>query len=221
MLRKQGHFEQAARQLEIAVRLLPDDSSTRYLLAQTFEKLGRSFEAEAQLQAVQKENQRRRDASLATSDIILGTELLKRGEFASAEAKLREAVILSPNDPLTHYNYGLALLLREKLDDAIEQFRSTLRLQPDDPDTLYYLGRALLKKHAPAEAALALQQAIRANQDDAHAQNALAAALAGIGNWTAARARLQRARAIEPGNTLYEQNLLCLEQEMRNCELGY
>jgi Flp pilus assembly protein TadD len=93
-------------------------------------------------------------------------------------------------------------------------------LQPDDPDTLYYLGRALLKKHQPAEAARSLQQAVRVNPEDAHAQNALAVALAGIRDF-AARTPLQRARAIEPGNALYEQNLHCIEQEMRNCELGF
>jgi Flp pilus assembly protein TadD len=95
------------------------------------------------------------------------------------------------------------------------------RLQPDDPDTLYYLGRAFLKKHEPAEAARSLQQAVRVNPEDAHAQNALAVALAGIRDFAAARTQLQRARAIDPGNALYEQNLHCIEQETRNCELGF
>ena len=86
---------------------------------------------------------------------------------------------------------------------------------------MYYLGRALLKKHQPAEAARSLQQAVRVNPEDAHALNALAVALAGIRDLAAARTPLQRARAIEPRNALYEQNLHCIEQEMRNCELGF
>ncbi len=112
-------------------------------------KTGRSGEASVQLQAAEEENQRRRNASMAASEMALGTALIKSGEFAAAEARLREAVRLSPDDSLTHYNYGLALLLGEKHDDAIAQFRITLHLQPDDPDTLYYLGRAYLKKHEP------------------------------------------------------------------------
>jgi Flp pilus assembly protein TadD len=59
------------------------------------------------------------------------------------------------------------------------------------------------------------------NPEDAHAQNALAVALAGIRDFAAARTQLQRARAIDPGNALYEQNLRCIEQGMRNCELGF
>jgi Flp pilus assembly protein TadD len=133
---------------------------------------------------------------------------------------LREAISLSPDDSLAHYNYGLSLLLGEKLDQAIGQFRITLRLQPDDPDTLYYLGRALLKKHEPAEAAGLVRQA-EVNADDAHAYNALAVALAGTRDLAGARSQLQRAQAIEPGSPLYKQNLRCLEQEMRNCELGF
>ena len=86
---------------------------------------------------------------------------------------------------------------------------------------MYYLGRALLKKHEPAEAARWLQQAVRVNVDDAHAYNALAVALAGTRDLAGARSQLQRAQAIEPGSALYKQNLRCIEQEMRNCELGF
>jgi Flp pilus assembly protein TadD len=59
------------------------------------------------------------------------------------------------------------------------------------------------------------------NPEDAHAQNALAVALAGTGDFAAARTQLRRARAIDASNTLYEQNLRCLDQDMRNCHLGF
>ncbi|HXJ44681.1 MAG TPA: tetratricopeptide repeat protein, partial [Bryobacteraceae bacterium] len=203
----------------IAVRLRPDDSATRYALAQTFEKLGRASEAEVQRQAAQEENRRKRDASLATSDIILGTELLQKGDAAAAEGKLQEAVRLNPRDPLAHYNYGLALLVENRLDNAIAQFRAALELRSDDADTLYYLGRALLAKDQPAGAATCLKQALGINPDDAHAHNVLAVTLARMKDIAAAGNELHRARALEPGNSLYERNLACLERAMRDCDL--
>jgi Flp pilus assembly protein TadD len=212
---------QASEEFEKAARLLPDDTSIRYLLAQTLQKMGRSPEAAAQLQAAEKEQQRRRDASLATSNIILGAELLQKGDLGAAEAKLKEAVSLNPKDPLAHYHYGLALLLEDKLDTAVAQFHATLELRPDDPDTLYYLGRALLKKHQPAEAASSLQQALRVNPQDAHAHNLLAVALAGMKEFKAARDQLQQALALEPGNTLYRQNLNCLDRKIKGCQLVF
>src|SRR5207247_7452293 len=116
---------------------LTNDISTLYLLAQTHEKLGRTAEAEAQLQAAEMETQRKRDASLATSDIILGTELLQKGDAAAAVAKLEEAVNLNQSDPLAHYNYGLALLVENRLDDAIAQFRLALDLRLDTAATSF------------------------------------------------------------------------------------
>ncbi len=109
------------------------------------QKAGHSPEAAAQLQAAEKENQRQRDRNLANGDVILGVQLLQKGEIAGGEAKLEEAVRLNPLDALAQHDYGLALLLQDKLDDAIARFRIALSLRPDSPDTLYYLGRALLR----------------------------------------------------------------------------
>lgn len=50
VFRKQGKSEQAAVELKEAVRLLPDDPSIRYILAQILQKTGHSPEAAAQLQ---------------------------------------------------------------------------------------------------------------------------------------------------------------------------
>jgi Flp pilus assembly protein TadD len=218
-LRKQGKFEEAAVELEEAVRLLPDDHSVRYILAQTLQRAGHSPEAAAQLQAAEKENQRQRDRNLANSDVILGVQLLQKGELAAGEAKLEEAVRLNPLDPFAQHDYGLALLLQDKLEDAIARFRTALVLRPDNPDTLYYLGRAFLKHHQPAEAVNSLRRALRVNPGDTHARNVLAVALATTADFNGAKSELQQARDLEPDNPLYERNLSCLSREMRDCTL--
>jgi Tfp pilus assembly protein PilF len=80
------------------------------MLAQVLQKAGQAPEAAAQLQVAEEENRRKKNASLATTDVILGTSLLQKGELAAAEAKFEEAVKLNPQDPLAQYHYGLALL---------------------------------------------------------------------------------------------------------------
>jgi Flp pilus assembly protein TadD len=59
------------------------------------------------------------------------------------------------------------------------------------------------------------------NPEDAHARNALAVALAAIKDYAGAKTQLQHARAIDPGNPLYERNWNCLERNLGDCELDF
>ena len=64
-----------------------------------------------------------------------------------------------------------------------------------------------------------MRHALDINPTDAHARNVLAVALARMQDLPAASAELKRALSLEPDNSRYRQNLSCLEQQMRGCEL--
>jgi hypothetical protein len=46
-------------------------------------------------------------------------------------------------------------------------------------------------------------------------------ALAAIKDYAGAKTQLQHARAIDPGNPLYERNWNCLERNLGDCELDF
>src|SRR5581483_6377466 len=119
---------------------------------------------------------------------------------------------LNPQDPLAHYNYGLASLLSGKLDQAIAHFESAVQLAPADPYTHYYLGRARLLRKEYAAAVAELQSAVKLNPADARAYNALGVALAANGKPDAAKDALEKALELDPSSPLFRKNTQCLRE---------
>jgi tetratricopeptide (TPR) repeat protein len=155
---------------------LPEDSAVHYNLGRALGKAGRPEEAASELKLAQQQNDRARDTIRAKALNNEGNKLLESGQVQEALGRLREAVTLDPDDPISQYNYGVALLLANNADQAIEHFRATLRLKAEQPNAYYYLGRALMLKMAWPAAADALRQAVRLNPSDDAARKALAEA---------------------------------------------
>ncbi len=95
----------------------------------------------------------------------------------------------------------------------------SLRLHPGQPNAHYYLGRALLAKDQLKAAVGSLRRAVRLAPNDARAHNALAVALAGTKEISAALAELKMARRLKPDNSLFRDNLTCLENRLEGCDL--
>ena len=85
-----------------------------------------------------------------------GYALAQRGETQAAEAELREAVRLSPNDPFALSVLGVVLSRPGKLEEANTYLERALQLHPDDPITRYNLAlnEVRLGQAAPAKANL-------------------------------------------------------------------
>jgi len=69
-------------------------------------------------------------AQTATSYSQSATELARQKAWDQAIANYRKALELDPNDPLTHYNLGLALKYKDEVRDAAAEFQTALRLKP-------------------------------------------------------------------------------------------
>src|SRR5262249_17336516 len=68
------------------------------------------------------------------------TEFARQKSWDQAIADYRKALELEPNDPLTHYNLGLALKYKDEARDAAAEFQVALRLKPKWADAHYALG---------------------------------------------------------------------------------
>jgi Flp pilus assembly protein TadD len=98
---------------------MPDEPAVHLLLGQTLEKVGKLDEGSAELRQAQNLSLRKKDIAVAKQLTITGTQLLQVGRLPEAAAKLEESSRLDPEDAVTQYNYGIALMLENRLDEAI------------------------------------------------------------------------------------------------------
>ncbi len=72
-----------------------------------------------------------------------GVAMTRYGDFAAAEASLRNAIRFSPNEGSYHHNFSLMLAQAKRWPEAEAESRIALNLQPRDPSIMTALGIAL------------------------------------------------------------------------------
>lgn len=80
----------------------------------------------------------------ATASNNLGVILKDRGDFSEAEAAIRAAIEISPENAGYHYNLGKVLFQSRRPTLAVAAFREAQKLAPDLPDLRAALADALL-----------------------------------------------------------------------------
>jgi Flp pilus assembly protein TadD len=60
--------------------------------------------------------------------------LAQKGDRDGAIAEYRDVLQLNPNDPLTHYNLGMALERTRKRQEALQEYRAAYELAPQNSD---------------------------------------------------------------------------------------
>ena len=108
-----------------------------------------------------------------------GLELSKQGDSRAAEAELREAARLSPNDPFVLAILGMTLAQQNKLQDAGQYFEKALALDPADLGTRYNLAVVQLRSGKLPAAKANLERILDARPDVTQASALNTAALLG------------------------------------------
>ncbi len=129
-----GHFADARRQLEAAVKEEPEYSEAWQLLALTQEELGNRKEAEKIYRNLLQDDPDNRSARL-----FLLRLLLQNGE---TDTVVR--MVMETQDPLHFAVAAAAMLMDEKHPDQAEALLSRLETQDGMPDGLYFYHAALL-----------------------------------------------------------------------------
>lgn len=134
-----------------------------------------------------------------------GNRAMEEGRIDDAIAEYERAAEVAPEDPLVHYNLGLALTRAGRRADAIERFLTAVELDPGYRDAHYNLAVALVEAERFGEAAEHFERAWAIDPLDRTARQAAdearlaeAAALLREGRAPAARAVLERAIADRP-----------------------
>jgi Flp pilus assembly protein TadD len=145
----------------------------------------------------------------------LGEMLQRRGALDEAIVQFQAAASIRPNDPVANNALGGALLAKGDVEGAVQRFLSSIAAQPDYFDAHYNLGTALASQENYQGAVEQFGEAVRLNPDDASAQANLGTALAQLGRLTEAKSHYEAALRIDPSNLLARDNLLQIEQMLR------
>lgn len=159
-----AQLDEAIRYFTAARALRP---ATAHLLAHTLEERGRSAEALAVFEDLE-----RRQPDEGAHSGCRGTLLKSLGRADEARSALERAVAThqrtlaaSPDDAVAGHNLGISLGGLGRLDEAIEVFKGALRHRPDLAETHSALGVALSEARRPQEAEAAYREALRLRPD--------------------------------------------------------
>lgn len=131
----------------------------------------------------------------------------QQGDLENALSRFEAALELNPNEPVWHFNRGLACQRMRKLPDAISAYRTATNLAPDFFDAWSNLCAALKGVGNAKEAVAAGNCAVKLRPDAGGAHLNLGNALKAGGDWAEAEASYSRALVLEPNNTRTRLNL--------------
>ncbi len=174
VLVREGRPDEAAAELEQAVRRRPREPALRYALGTTYERAGRAEEAVRQMRELLAI-----DPQHAEALNFVGYTLAEQGvQLEEAEALVRRALALSPRSGHMIDSLGWIRFRRGDVAGAIPLLEQADRLIGPDPSVLDHLGDAYRAAARPADASTAWRSALRNLGDEPPAdQVALRAAL--------------------------------------------
>lgn len=150
---------------------------------------------EARKLAGEAYNADRRDVQALTIMAAASAGLGAMDEVAEA---CRSIIALQPDNPIGHYNLGVAYQAMGKHDKAESAYRKTLKLQPGNAAAATNLGLALIALDRTQEAIKLYDNLLAQNPNMAAAHNGIALALKARGEFEAALERLNRSLTLSP-----------------------
>ncbi len=197
--RARGDLNEAQRLAKKTIRLAPDNPAAISSLAELRRDQGRLDEAvQLYRQALGIDD--------AQPSLFLGLSdaLHRLGRNAQARKAAEQALELSPDSFVGHYNLGVIHLAEERLDEAQRAFETALTAEPAHPNVSYALnnlGSILLDQGKNDEALSVFRQATEVAPEQFSAHYNLGSILLGRGlNREAAKA-LEAAADLEPDHS--------------------
>jgi tetratricopeptide (TPR) repeat protein len=184
---------EALKQLEMALRLVPDDPDLQFTVGNALIRIGYPHQAIIALEASLAV-----DPGQGRCRLALGKALEKAGLLDQAIVQYREAVRIKPGLLDTHNDLGLALCNKGEFEQAIKQFEQALRLDPNSADTHNFLGFALGQAGRAEEAIRHYEYALKLNPRFAEAYSRLGVVFLGQGRLDDAVQQFQQALKADP-----------------------
>jgi Flp pilus assembly protein TadD len=140
-LEDENHFDEAAAEYRIALRLNPAAEQSHYRQAHLFLTESKLDQAAREMEQAMRDDPRNGEIH---SDYGYLLEVFGRKDEARAEYE--KGIQLSPKSGKSHYNYAMFLATNREFDHAIAEFEIALQRRPKHPEAHYYLGHTLFLK---------------------------------------------------------------------------
>jgi Flp pilus assembly protein TadD len=140
-LEDENHFDEAAAQYRVALRLNPATEQSHYRWGQVFVAESKLSEAASEMELAVHDDPRSGEIHS-----YYGYVLELSGRKDEARAEYEKAIQLSPKSGKVHYNYAMFLATNGQLDQAIAEFETALHWKRGRPEAHYHLGHALFLK---------------------------------------------------------------------------
>jgi tetratricopeptide (TPR) repeat protein len=192
-----GQLDRAIAEWRKTVRLAPTDSRAYLGLADALLDAGDAGEAIALCRMVLSH-----EPKSTAAIVILGTALANQGKVAQAIPYLEHALELEPRNAWAHFRLGLALHDLGQSSSAIDHLNEAIQIRPDNVLMLWQTAWTLASSPDPKvrDGLRAVELATKAVElssgQEVHVFDALAAALAETGNFSAAVETAERASAM-------------------------
>jgi pentatricopeptide repeat protein len=148
----------------------------------------------------------------------LGIAYLKDGRTTEAEAALRRAIALSPDDPGIRNNLGIVLVQTRRFDEAIDELSDLLDKNPRFTPARNNLAIALGESGDLVRAEREVRRAIDENPDYLDAHLTLAGILERTGQLDGEYAILQRAFELAPERVDIRNRLALAAAKVGQCD---
>ena len=201
---------EAVKHLQEALRLKPDESRFRYMLAMALTKAGSEEEGQRQMEQFRQqskgEEQRRERQGRFHRAYQRAQREAARGHLVSARQSLEEALAADPH-PAAYALLADVLHGMHQYREGAAAIEEALRLEPGNGNHHYLRGsfRVRAKQWEGALADLRTAAALIPSHADTYNQQGNA--LAGLGRWDEAIAAYRRAIELDPAQAGYLLNL--------------
>jgi type IV pilus assembly protein PilF len=165
-----GENAKAEENFRRAVSLAPNDSEIRHNWGAFLCATGRAREA------IPEFEQAIRDPLYKTPEIALinaGKCSVSLGDTAKAEQYFRQAITVSPNNPVAAYNLALLAFRQKRLDEARAWMRPVMQQQTVPPEALY-LGMCIERRQGDRQSELSYTSQLRNRYPESAEAKALA-----------------------------------------------
>lgn len=200
-LEDENHFDEAAAQYRIALRLDPAGEQSHYRRGHVFLAESKLNEAASEMEQALRDDPRNGEIH---SDY--GYVLEVSGRKDEARAEYQKAIQFSPKSGKVHYNYAMFLASNRELDPAITEFEIALKHKPNHPEAHYHLGHALFLKGDLEGAKGHYLEAVRLDPK-APVHNSLGVIYMKLGQTAEAIAEFNEALRLRPNDADAAENL--------------
>lgn len=203
---QQNDWENATKQLELAVQNYPDNPEAHYLLGRAYglkgryEDMNREFDASLKIAPkFAKEIEFERN-KYWIENYNRGVRLFNEEDFEGAVEAFKTAITVDPSRVESYRNLAVALVRQNNLEGAVEYFKKALEIEPNSVETLNNLGTVYYQMERLEDAVQTFQKVLEIDPNNAQAISTLGLAYHLMGQTDEAIKAYEKALQTNPDN---------------------